>query len=67
MNLQQIEEELKTGQVNPQRLAEMRDWLAVESSSKMDRQDELVETFKFFVFIVFHIVFYDVGHTFRNT
>ena len=41
MNLETIEKELKTGQASPHRLAEMKDWLAGESSSMMDRQLEL--------------------------
>lgn len=41
MNLETIESEMRTGQVPPQRLAEMKDWLAAESSSLMDRQLEL--------------------------
>lgn len=41
MNIKIIEEELKTGQVNPPRLAEMKDYLAVVSSEFMDRQLQL--------------------------
>lgn len=41
MDIKIIEEELKTGQVSPPRLAEMRDWLAGSCSSMMDRQLEL--------------------------
>ena len=41
MNLEIIETELRTGQVPPPRLAEMKDWLASESSTLMDRQLEL--------------------------
>ncbi|HYF04602.1 MAG TPA: hypothetical protein VEA59_00355 [Patescibacteria group bacterium] len=41
MDIQQIEQELKTGQVSPPRLAEMKDYLAAESSTIMDRQLEL--------------------------
>jgi hypothetical protein len=45
MDIETIERELKTGQVPPPRLAEMRDWLSVEASSKMDRQDQLVDLY----------------------
>jgi len=45
MNLETIEQELRTGQVPPPRLAELRDFLAVESSSKMDRQDQLIDLY----------------------
>ena len=41
MTIKEIEEKLKEGQVNPQELAEMSDFLAGTSSSLMDRQLEL--------------------------
>jgi hypothetical protein len=41
MEIKTIAEELKIGQVEPGRLAEMSDWLAGTSSSLMDRQLEL--------------------------
>ena len=45
MNIDEITQELKTGQVNPPRLAEMKDWLAGESSTIMDRQLELQQDY----------------------
>jgi hypothetical protein len=45
MNIAFIEETLRKGQVPPPLLAEMRDWLSVESSSRMDRQDELIDLY----------------------
>lgn len=41
MDILAIEKELKLGQVAPQKLAEMKDYLASYSSSLMDRQLEL--------------------------
>lgn len=41
MDIKTIEEDLKTGQVPPPKLAEYRDWLSGTSSSMMDRQLEL--------------------------
>lgn len=45
MNIELIEERLKIGQVSPDELAKMKDWLAVESSSLMDRQDQLIDLY----------------------
>lgn len=45
MNLETIERDLKLGQQPPHVLAEYRDYLAAESSSKMDRQDELIDLY----------------------
>jgi len=50
MEIATIEQELKTGQVEPGRLAQMKDWLSAESSSLMDRQDELIDEYNLFFF-----------------
>lgn len=44
-HIEEIESDLKAGQTPPQVLAQHRDWLASESSSKMDRQDELIDRY----------------------
>lgn len=41
MNIEQIQQDLKTGQLSPPQLAEYKDWLSAESASDMDRQLEL--------------------------
>lgn len=48
MNIETIESELSTGQIPPQRLAEMKDWLSAQSSRLMDRQLELQMYYAYF-------------------